>query len=130
MTAEIGLAVFGLVESGHCHWWGETPLRDQDPHLWAVFFAVIILASALGGGRLLLRKGKGTGGSDAGEKDRISGMLEAKEKRLTAKLQELDQRMDRHDISIDEYDRLHNQYEEMLLDTRTKLKQVKALTEK
>jgi len=122
--------VFGLVESGHCHWWGETPLRDQDPHLWAVFFAVTILASALGGGRLLLRKGKGTGGSDAGGTDRISGMLEAKEKRLTAKLQELDQRMDRHDISIDEYDRLQKQYEDMLLDTRAKLEQVKALTDK
>ncbi len=130
MTAEIGLTVFGLVESGHCHWWGETPLRDQDPHLWAGFFVVIVLAAALGGGRLLLKRGTGTNGADTGERDRISGMLEAKEKRLTAKLQELDQRMDSQGITGDEYDRLQKQYQEQLLDTRAKLEQVKALTDK
>lgn len=121
----------GFHSAGHLQRWANSPLRDQDPHLWTAFFVLFLL----GGFTLAWKfyRGRREFAADAGrgsKLDILAAELEGKKNRLAAKIDELDRKFAIRKINSDEYNKLCDRYKSELDRTDRKLKQIKELGER
>lgn len=119
----------GFVGKGHCQWWAGSPLSNQNPHLWAGLFVLFLLGSAALVWKFY-RQGPAGGAGQGGKLDMLAVELEVKKKRLVAKINELDRKFSRQEISSDGYDKLCARYKTELDKVERKLKLIEELGER
>jgi len=118
----------GFHSQGHLQRWANSPLRNQDPHLWTVILIGLVVFVILIFWKINRDRQKAVAG--AGEANKLSDLvseLEAKEKRLMAKITGLDKQYSIGAINQAEYDELCKQYKKALDNIKLKLKKIEEL---
>ncbi len=101
------------------------PVISQNPFLLAILLFPIITALVIG---VLIRK-RQKAAAATNETDRFLAELTAKEKRLLAKMAELDKKLSDNAIQKAEYNTILAEYETTLAKVRIQLQEIKQLNE-
>ncbi|MDA8235249.1 MAG: hypothetical protein M0Z31_10695 [Clostridia bacterium] len=110
---------------GHIQRWYNSPLRNQDAHLWFVFLIVLIIGIIVAAGMLYRTKQQEAAKAEEAQKeDKLFLELVAKQKRLMAKIADLDAKLTKSEISQEEYDLLRDDYKKTLVKVKLKLKEL------
>lgn len=126
--ASYGSSGMGFVGKAHCQWWAGSPLGNQNPHVWAGFFGAVLVLAIIIIGKLLRYRMTTSQGSQGNRKiDDYTKHLADKHMRLMAKLKDAKEKMEKGDISPQEYAKLRSKYEEMLSDINKKIREVEQL---
>ncbi len=108
---------------GHMQRWYNSPMGNQNPHIWTAF-TLTLLAGLISAAALLIRNRQkaATEAAAADKPAKFLADLKAKEKRLTAKLASLEDRLTKGEIGQEEYDCLRDEYKKNLVKVKLKLR--------
>jgi len=120
----------GFHSPGHLQRWYNSPLRNQNPHVWTAFFVILVISVIVAAGILVRNRQKAAAEDEEARKlDKLFVDLVAKQKRLMGKIAELEDKLAKGEIEQEEYNDLRNQYKKMLVKVKVKLKEIEELDE-
>lgn len=119
----------GFHSASHISRWMSSPLRGTNPHVWAMFLILLVVAIITAVGMLINEKRKKQEQLEADEKlSTLYDRLVIKEKRLFDKIKELDQQLAEGQIADEEgYKGLREQYKKMLVEVKLKIREMEEL---
>lgn len=107
---------------GHIQRWNNSPLREQNPHLWTAMLVSVIASGGVFTAMLIRKKRREAKESPAAKLDQYLSELKTREERLTKKFKEADRRYRSGEITEADYKRILKSYEENLAKTQEKIK--------
>lgn len=121
----------GFHSASHLARWGNSPLRNTNPHVWLVFLVILAAGVAVAITLLVRQKHKEQEATEDAEKlEKVFLNLAAKHKRLLNKIRELDEQHEAGEIPPETYEEMRDRYKEMLVDVKIKLKRLEEMEER
>ena len=113
---------------GHIQRWYNSPLRNQDAHLWFAFLIILIIGIIVAAGMLYrIRQQEAAKAEEANKGEKLYIEMVAKQKRLMAKIADLDEKLSKGEIQQEEYNRLRDEYKKTLVKVKLKLKELEEI---
>jgi len=117
--------------TGHMQRWENSPLSNQDPHLWTAFLITFVVCSVFFGFKYIQKRRQVTeekkGSSRLGE---IGKALMTKQKHLEAKIIELEKNYGIGNVSKEDYQQLHKQYIQKLDRIKLQIQEIEDVVDK